>query len=104
MVHVYAATTDMEDDEIEHFYHDLEQIMKQTKKYHTIIVMGDFNVNIGQGRVKTYVDDYGLGECNELGDNVLQFCQTEDMRIANTFLNFLNEDYIWKSSLLLRIS
>jgi len=39
--------------------------------------MGDFNAKVGENHHDTLPDvvgDYGLGECNDRGWNLLQFC------------------------------
>ncbi|XP_045482912.1 uncharacterized protein LOC123686691 [Harmonia axyridis] len=60
--------------------------------------MGDFNAKIGRGKFEEIVGSYGLGERNEGGDRLLQFCQEETMKITNTWFDLHPRRlYTWKS-------
>lgn len=47
--------------------------------------MGDFNAKVGEGDEPGIVGKFGLGERNEAGDRLMQFCQENNLQIANTF-------------------
>lgn len=98
VIQVYAPTADREENEIEEFYANLEEVLKSTKSNHSTIVMGDFNAKIGQGSVDKCVGEYGLGERNQRGDRMVEFCQTEDMVVVNTLFQLPERRrYTWKS-------
>ena len=60
--------------------------------------MGDKNAKIGKGKVEDVVGEYGLGERNERGDRLIQFCQENNLIVANTFYQHPNRHlYTWKS-------
>lgn len=66
--------------------------------------MGDFNAKIGQGRRSDIVSDYGLGESNERGGRLFEFCQgMEDqylviLVVTNTWFKVPKRRlYTWKS-------
>ncbi|KAF2903969.1 hypothetical protein ILUMI_02204 [Ignelater luminosus] len=60
--------------------------------------MGDFNAKLGKGKVEDIVGNYGLGKRNKREDRLLQFCQEQDMMVANTlFKPHKRRFYTWKS-------
>lgn len=59
--------------------------MKHQKK-DIIYIMGDFNAKVGEGDEPGIVGKFGLGERNEAGDRLMQFCQENNLQIANTFI------------------
>ena len=65
--------------------------------------MGDFNTKMARGRREDVVRDYGLGTSNDRGDRLVQFCQEENLIIANTpFKQPPRRLYTWVSSRLCR--
>lgn len=98
LIQVYAPTADKNDDEIEIFYEQLQYILKLTKKRDVTIVMGDYNAKIGEGGYQDYVGKFGLGQRNERGDRLLQFCVEEDLVISNTLFKLPKRRlYTWKA-------
>ena len=98
LIQVYAPTTQHSDEEIERFYADVEKGLKQVKSTDIVITMGDFNAKVGKGRSGDVVGDHGLGERNERGDRLVQFCQEQEMWIANThFQKPERKLYTWRS-------
>ena len=63
-----------------------------------MVVMGDMNAKIGKGSVDRYVGEFGLGERNDSGDRLLEFCIEKDLFVANThFQQPARRLYTWKS-------
>lgn len=54
------------------------------KGHEMCIVMGDLNAKIGEGEVQGVVGRYGLGQRNDRGDTLVQFCQEKDLVVMNT--------------------
>lgn len=75
IIQIYAPTTDRPENEVKQLYKEIKELMKLVKKREILVVMGDFNAKVGQGRVTDVVGEYGLGERNERGDMLVQFCQ-----------------------------
>ena len=65
LIQVYAPTAQCQDEEIEKFYEDLESAKKQCKSQEIIIIMGDLNAKVGEGRAGKIVEDFELGVRNE---------------------------------------
>ena len=97
IIQAYAPTAEKPEQEINLFYKDLKNLIKITKKNEVNIVMGDFNAKIGKGRVEDIVGEYGLGERNERGDTLVQFCNEENLMVANTWFQLPDRRlYTWK--------
>ncbi|GFS03866.1 craniofacial development protein 2-like [Elysia marginata] len=47
--------------------------------------MGDFNAKVGEGRIDNIVGPYGLGDSNERGERLVDWCREKDMLVANTW-------------------
>ena len=98
IIQVYAPTADHPEEEIETFYEDLEKVMKRTKSGDIVIVMGDFNAKVGNTAMSKCMGKHGLGDTNERGERLTEFCKTHEMSIANTlFRQPKRRLYKWKS-------
>lgn len=99
IIQVYAPTAAKTQDHlIEPFYEDVKQVLEKLKAHECNIVMGDFNSKIGEGAVDETVGSFGLGERNERGDRLVQFCQEEQLVITNTFFKLPPRRlYTWTS-------
>ena len=73
--HVYALTTNTKEEDIEKFYVDRQQTIDQASAKDTILIAGDFNAKADVGEASPVVGKFGLGERNETGDHLVQFCQ-----------------------------
>ena len=61
--------------------------------------MGDFNTKVGKGSYKDIVGSYGLGERNERGDKLIEWCTENNQIIMNTwFQHHRRRFWTWKSS------
>lgn len=83
IIRVYTPTADKSEDKIKEFYDHIKKVLKYTKKNELIIIMGDFNAKVGNGKKDNIVSKHDLGERNERGDRLVQFCR-EDFIISNT--------------------
>ena len=85
IIQAYAPTTDHGDEEVEAFYTEIDQAHQQTKSDDIVIIMGDFNAKIGKGEQGEHIGKYGLGNRNERGERLAEFCQEKNLAIMNTF-------------------
>ena len=84
-IQVYAPTLDASDKEIEEFYEAIQGVFDSVPKRDIIILLGDWNAKIGKSSVKTAnIGTFGLGERNERGDRLEEFCITNDLVVGNT--------------------
>ena len=60
--------------------------------------MGDFNSKVGSERSGTIVGPFGIGEKNERGDRLIEWCKEQNLTIMNTwFKNHPRRCWTWKS-------
>lgn len=98
IVQVYAPTTDTDDDVIESFYADVQKVIDGLPKKDILYILGDFNAKIGNQPEVNIAGSHGLGERNEAGDRLIQFCQENRLRITNTwFMQPKRRLYTWTS-------
>ena len=87
LIQVYGPTTAAVDEEIERFYQDLSQVVKQVPKRDLLLVMGDFDAKVARrepSAMWSAVGLYGLGETNEASEQLEEFCLEHEMALANT--------------------
>ena len=58
---IYASTLSSSDEDTEQFYEDLEQAGVQCRQQVCLIIMGDFNAKVGEGKEENVVGPHGLG-------------------------------------------
>jgi len=72
---------------MERFYQDLSQEVKQVTKGDMLLIMGDFNTKVGRrepSAISSTVGLYGLGETNEAGEQLEDFCLEHELALVNT--------------------
>lgn len=97
IIQIYAPTTTAEEEEITAFYEEMQQVIKKTSKKDYLVVMGDFNAKVGKNydKEKT-IGRYGLGERNEAGERLVNFCEDEELAVINThFKKHPRRIYTW---------
>ena len=94
IIQVYAPTTDHDEDMIESFYQKLEEVRKQTKEHEITIIMGDLNAKVGEGGDGDVVGGFGLGEQNERGDRLVEWCGRWRQVILNSWYR-QHPRYLW---------
>src|SRR6478609_7005701 len=98
IVQAYLPTTDYEDEEVEKLYDQLEEILGKQKGTDNLIVMGDFNAVVGKGKEDSVVEKFGLGNRNDRGERLIEFCKSQNLVITNTcFDQEKRRRYTWKS-------
>lgn len=98
LIQVYAPTADKDEHEIELFYEQVGEALSYTKKRDINIIMGDFNAKVGGVSTNKVVGRFGLGERNDRGDRLIQFCTDNDLVVHNTWFQLPKRRlYTWKS-------
>src|ERR1700733_11359088 len=87
MVQVYAPTSAASEEEHDRFYIELQSVIDRTPKGDILVIIGDFNAKGGteKGGNRGTMGDYGLGEQNEAGERLIEFCYGNSMSIMNTW-------------------
>ncbi|MFH4985152.1 hypothetical protein AB6A40_011861, partial [Gnathostoma spinigerum] len=80
----YAPTSTSDDDEVEDFYNELDNILEKKSTY--TIVMGDLNAKIGRGKEgERYIGRQGIGKRNERGDRIAMMVETKKLYVGNSW-------------------
>ena len=88
VIQIYAPTSNTEEDEVERFYEDLQDLLELTPKKVVLFIIGDWNAKVGSQETPGVTSKFGLGMRNEAGQRLIEFCQENTLVIANTlFLN-----------------
>ena len=82
VIQVYAPTTNAEEAEL--FYEDLQDLLELTSKKDVLFIIGDWNTKVGNQETPGVTGKSGLGEQNEAGQRLIEFCQENAVVIANT--------------------
>ena len=92
-----APTTNTEDDEVEQFYEDLQDL-EQTPKPDVLFIIGDWNAKVGSQEISGVTGKFGLGVKNEARQRLTEFYQENSLVIANTlFQQHKRQLYTWTS-------
>ena len=98
VIQVYATTNNAEEAEVERFYKDLQDLLELTPKKDVLFIIGDWNANVGSQETPGVTGNFGLGERNEAGQTLIEFCQENALVIANTlFQQHKRRLYTWTS-------
>ena len=63
-IQAYALTCNAEEDEVERFYEDLQDLLELTPKKDVLFIMGDWNAKIGSQETPGVTGKFGLGVQN----------------------------------------
>lgn len=100
IVQAYAPTDNSSIEDKESFYSLLDKTLTETPTKDTLLMMGDFNAQIGcenQG-YEHIMGKHGLGSCTENGDLFLELCLNHDLKIGGSiFPHKKNHKTTWKS-------
>ena len=86
VISVYAPTLLTDAEVKEAFYSDLRNLLRQVKSEDKVLILGDFNARVGRDcNVWTGVlGRHGVGNCNDNGRLLLEFCSEHELTITNT--------------------
>ena len=85
VIQVYAPTNDAEEAEVDQFFEDLEDLLELIPKKDVLFIIRDWNAAVGSQDIPGISGKFGLGEQNEVGQKLTEFCQENALVIANTF-------------------
>ena len=74
VIQVYAPTSNAEEDAVEQFYVDLQDLLELTPKKDILFIIGDWNTKVGSQEIPGVTGKFGLGVQNEAGQRLIQFC------------------------------
>ena len=86
VIQVYAPIRNAEEAEVEWFYDDLQDLLELTPKKDVLFIRGNWNAKVGSQDIHGITGKFGLGEQNEAGQRLTEFCQENTLVIASTLL------------------
>ena len=96
VIQVYAPTSNAEEAEVEWICEDLQDLLELTHKKDVLFIIGDWNAKVGSQETPGVTGKFGLGEQNEAGQRLTEFCQENALVIANTlFQEHKRRLYTW---------
>ena len=84
VIQAYAQTSNAEKAEVECFYEDLQDLLELTPRKDVLFIIGDWNAKVGSQETPAVTGKFGLGVQNEAGQRLVEFCQENELVIANT--------------------
>ena len=75
IIQIYMPTTDHEDDEVDLVYEQFEELLEKQKGTENVVITGDRNAVVEEGRHGNEVGMYELGQRNDKGDKLVEFCK-----------------------------
>ena len=69
VIQVYAPNSNAEEAEVEQFYEDLQDLLKQTPKTYVLFIIGDWNAKVGSQEIPGVTGKFGLAIRNEAGQS-----------------------------------
>ena len=92
VIQVYAPTSNVEEDEVEQFYEDLQDLLELTPPKDVLFIIGGWNAKVGSRETPGVTGKFGLGVQNEAGQRLIEFCQENALVIAIPSSNNTRED------------
>ena len=96
VLQAYAPTSNAEEAEVEQFYKDLQDFLELTPKKDVLFIIGDWNAKVRSQEIPGVTGKFGSGIQNEAGQKLTEFCQENELVIANTpFQQHKRRLYAW---------
>ena len=84
-IQVYMPTSEHDENELDEMYDKMEELIDKQTGSDNMIIMGDFNAVVGEGREDSMVGKYGLGSRNEREERLVKFCKRKQLVITSTW-------------------
>ena len=98
IIQVYAPTTEATESDIEDFYSSLQETFDAAPSKDIKLLISDFNAKVGCSIEPSITGSFGLGERNDAGDRLVEFCAENELTITNTLFKQPNRRlYTWTS-------
>ena len=74
----------MLNNEVKHFYEDLQDLLELTPKRDVLFIIGDWNAKVGRPETPGVTGKFDPGVQNEAGQRLIEFCQENAPSPNNT--------------------
>ena len=74
VIQAYAPNSNAEEDEVEWFYKDIQDLLELTPKKDVLFIIGDWNAKVGSQETPGVTGKFGLRIRNEAGQRLIEFC------------------------------
>ena len=91
VIQVSVPTSSAE--EAEQFYEDLQDLLELTPKKDVLFIIGDQNAKVGSQEICGITGKFGLGEQNEAGQRLTEFCQENTLLQQIPSFNNTRDDF-----------
>ena len=75
IIQVYAPTSNAEENEVEWFYEDLQDLLELIPPKDVLFIIGDWNAKVGNQAIPGVTGKFGLGVQNKAGQRPTEFCR-----------------------------
>jgi len=83
---------------VDTMYEKLQELVDAQKGSDHVVIMGDWNAVVGEGRDELVVAKFGFGLKNERGEKLIDFCKSNKMVVTNTwFEQEKRRRYTWRN-------
>ena len=83
VIQVYAQTSNAEEAEVEQCCEDLQDPLELIPKKDVLFIIGDWNAKVGSQETLGVTGKVSLGVQNEARQRLIEFCQENELVIAN---------------------
>ena len=98
VIQAYASTTNSEEAEVEQFYEDLQDLLELTPPKDVLFIIWDWKAKAESQEIPGVTGRFCLGVQNEVGQRLAEFCQENELVMANTlFQQHKRQLYTWTS-------
>ena len=84
VIQVHAPTSNDEKAEVEWIYEDLQDLLELAPKKDVLFFIGNWNAKVASLETPGVIGKFGLGLQNKAGQRLIEFCQENELVIANT--------------------
>ena len=84
VIQVCAPVSDAEEPQVDRFSEDLQDLLELTPKKDVLPIIEDWNAKVGSQEIPGVTGKFGLRVANETGQGITEFCQENELVIANT--------------------
>ncbi|KAG7307745.1 hypothetical protein JYU34_006321 [Plutella xylostella] len=86
IIQCYAPTEDTECEKKDHFYLQLDEILREIKRKDIVVLMGDLNAKVGSqnSSLEMIMGKHGVGTMNDNGERFIETCGMHGLVIGGT--------------------